>query len=145
MSTASATSLSRWKARLSLTTGIAIVVTLLTVLDIHLSLARLTTPVHLTEPSLAYAYIPLLIAIITLAALVIDSALRRLLRSELVRATDWLVLGGCYGLVSLAQPLSALGFNDVSTLGVATVVALSAVAVARTRERRTPTRLSGRT
>lgn len=123
------------KGHLVMVATIVPVVSVLTLLDIQISLARIdsgdaTTTIHLARPEAAYSFIPLLAAVIALVAIVVNSVLGLLLRRHLSRAVHWGMLGAAFALISVAQPLSAIGINEplVLWLSAATAV-LSAIGV----------------
>lgn len=123
------------KGHLVMVATIVAVVSALTLLDIQISLARIhsgdsTTAVHLARPEVAYSFIPVLAAVIALVAIVVNSVLGLLLRRHLHRALHWGMLGVAFALISLAQPISAIGINDPLVLWLSAAAAvLSAIGV----------------
>ena len=119
------------KGHLVMIATLASVVAVLTVLDVQLSLARLdpsdpTTSAHLARPQVAYAFIPVLAALVATAAVVVNVVLGLVLRRRLLRTTHWAILGAAFALVSVAQPVSAMGINDPIVLWLSAATAVLA-------------------
>lgn len=123
------------KGHLVMVATIATVVAMFTILDVQISLVRIdpsdsTTWVHLARPQVAYFFIPVLAAVVAVAAFIVNSILGLVLRRRLSRTRHWAILGAAYALVSVAQPVSAIGINDSSVLWLAIATAvLSAILV----------------
>ena len=114
---------------------IAAIVAMLTILDVQISLARIdpgdsTTWAHLARPQVAYVFIPVLAALVAAAAVIVNFILGLVLRRRLSRRMHWAILGAAYALISVAQPVSAIGINDPVVLWFSGATAvLSAVLV----------------
>jgi hypothetical protein len=123
------------KGHLVMVATIAALVAMFTILDVQISLAHTdpndsTTWTHLARPQVAYFFIPVLAALVATTAVIANFILGLVLRRHLSRRRHWAILGASYALVSVAQPVSAIGINDpvVLWLSAATAV-LSAVLV----------------
>jgi len=117
---------------------IATVVAMLTILDVQISLARIdpsdsTTRAHLARPQDAYFFIPVLAALVAAAAVIVNSILGLVLRRRLSRTMHWAILGAAYALVSIAQPISAIGINDTFVLWLSAAIAVLSSILVRWR------------
>jgi hypothetical protein len=117
---------------------IAAIVAMLTILDVQISLARIdtsnsTTWAHLARPHVAYFFIPVLAALVAAAALVVNFILGLILRRRLPRRMHWAILGAAYALVSVAQPVSAIGLNHSLVLWLSAATAVLSALLVRWR------------
>lgn len=123
------------KGHLAMVVAITAVVAVFTLLDVQISLARVHTgagDVHLAQPEVAYFFISVLVALIATAAVIINSLLRLVLRRRISETVHWAALGAAFALISIAQPVSAVGINDPIVLWLSAVLALgSAMLVTR--------------
>jgi hypothetical protein len=126
------------KGHLVMVATITTVVAMLTILDVQISLARIdpndsATSAHLARPQVAYLFIPLLAALVAAAAVVVNAVLGLVLRRRLSRTMHWAILGAAYALVSIAQPVSAMGINDPVVLGLSAATAVLSALLVRWR------------
>lgn len=122
-----------FKGHLMMVGTIIVFVAMFTTLDVQISLARMdpndpTTWSHLARPQAAYAFIPVLAALVAIAAIIVNFVLRLVLRRRLSRLAHWACLGAAYASVSVAQPISAIGINEPFVLWLSTAAALLSAA-----------------
>jgi uncharacterized membrane protein YidH (DUF202 family) len=126
---------STFRGNLVMIAAIAAIVAMFTILDVQISLARIdpsdsTTWAHLARPQVAYFFIPVLAALVAAAAVIVNFIVGLVLRRRFSRALHWAILGVAYALVSVAQPVSAIGLNHSFVLWLsATAAVLSGVFV----------------
>jgi hypothetical protein len=122
---------------LSMTAAIVGVVAIATLIDVQWSLSRIDPNDSATWPNMTpevrYRFIPVLAALLSLGAALINFFLQLLDRRRLQHARHWVLLGVAFGSVLLGFPLTRIGFNPSAAFAISLAIALAAFLGVRSR------------
>jgi hypothetical protein len=131
------TSVGAFAGHLAMTAAIVVVVAIAMIIDIQLSVAGIDPNEPGTQPTMApevrYYFIPVLSALLSLGAALINFFLQSLDGRRLQHVKDWVLLGVAFCSVLLGFPLIRLGLSPSAAFAVSLAVALFGVLGVRSR------------
>jgi hypothetical protein len=103
------------KGHLVMVTAIAVVVSIFTLLDVQISLARIDMNDPATWPNMSpqvrYFFIPVLSAYLAVPAVIINFILSFIDRRRLLKVKHWAAFGAAFASVTAVLPIAHLGIN----------------------------------
>lgn len=122
---------------LAMTAAIVVIVAIAMIIDVQLSLSSIDPRDAATQPNMApevrYYFIPVLSALLSLGAALINYFLQRLDGRRLQQVRHWVLLGVAFCSVLVGFPLIRMGLGPPAAFAVSLAVALFGVLGVRSR------------